>query len=102
MATGLLALALAVAGCGLGKDMAAVKKLNDALESEVGGDPSVNYSAGTDGKVIKVKFFGALKDPDTAAATTRRLVDAHIPGVDELEIWKCDKKPSGIETCIGM
>lgn len=91
-----------VSGCGLKEEMAAVKKLNDALEQQVGGDPHVNYSVGSEGKVVKIKFFGELKDPAAAATTSRKLVDAHLQKVDQLELWKCSKDAAGIETCVGL
>ena len=97
-----LTIGMMAAGCGIKEDLEGVKQLNDAPEQQVGGDPHVNYSKGTEGKVIVVKFFGKLKDPDTAAATTRKLVDTHLKQVDKLEIWRCTKEPSGMESCVGM
>lgn len=98
----LVVLGAMLAGCGLAEDMKQVKKLNDDIEKEVGGAPNVHYTRGSEGKVVEVKFYGELKNPDEAAAKTKQLVDAHLQKVDKLQLWKCTKSAGGVEMCTGL
>lgn len=97
-----LGLAVTLSGCGVAEEMKQVKKLNDAIKTEVGGDPNVHYSRGSEGKVVEVKFYAELKSPEEAAAKTKQLVDQHLQKVDKLQLWQCKKSAGGVEMCTGL
>ena len=88
-------------GCGLTEQLGKLKELNDDLKAEVGGEPNVNYSSGTNGKVVKVKYFGDLEDEETAKEKTVELVKKHMGEVDQVVVWKCSKA-GAMERCVGL